>query len=213
MRMTTNTRAAVAAFAGAIACELADAGPAAAQIDRGYQTINGTRVYTEVDHQRRVATFSNACGSQTLTQAQLQAGAIPTRIIPCPRPQRAAPPQYNAPPRYTSPTPGYAPPARTTLWGATAAGIDEGSTNRVGVGIAWKYPSEGEARDAAMNQCRARAYNCSVVGTWTGCGFVTSGKDDNGRVGWGSGGTAQEAYNECAKHGLYCDQPIGGCNN
>lgn len=51
----------------------------------GYQTINGTRVYTVVDQARGVATFSNDCGSQTLTQRQLQAGAIPSNIIPCPR--------------------------------------------------------------------------------------------------------------------------------
>ena len=52
----------------------------------GYQVINGTRVFTSVDQQGGVATFSNDCGSQTLTQHQLQQGAIPTDIIPCPRP-------------------------------------------------------------------------------------------------------------------------------
>ena len=57
----------------------------------GYQTINGTRVYTQIDQARGVATFSNECGSQTLTQRQLQAGAIPNQIIPCPRPQQSAP--------------------------------------------------------------------------------------------------------------------------
>lgn len=63
----------------------------------GYQLINGTRVFTEIDQARGVATFSNDCGSQTLTQGQLQAGAIPDQIIPCPRPQRPNPPrQTNA---------------------------------------------------------------------------------------------------------------------
>lgn len=58
----------------------------------GYQTINGTRVFTQVDQARGVATFSNDCGSQTLTQGQLQAGAIPDQIIPCPRPQSSSRP-------------------------------------------------------------------------------------------------------------------------
>jgi hypothetical protein len=52
----------------------------------GYQTINGTRVFTDIDQAARIATFSNECGTQRLTQAQLQAGAIPDEIIPCPRP-------------------------------------------------------------------------------------------------------------------------------
>ena len=52
----------------------------------GYQTINGTRVFTQIDQAARVATFSNDCGSQKLTQKELQEGAIPDQIIPCPRP-------------------------------------------------------------------------------------------------------------------------------
>ncbi len=55
----------------------------------GYQTINGTRVFTQVDIANHQATFSNECGSQTLTQAQLQGGAIPDDIVPCPRPAQA----------------------------------------------------------------------------------------------------------------------------
>lgn len=53
--------------------------------ESGYQVINGTRVFTEIDHVGRVATFSNECGSQRLTQSQLQNGAIPSNIIPCTR--------------------------------------------------------------------------------------------------------------------------------
>jgi hypothetical protein len=56
-----------------------------ANAESGYQTINGTQVYTVIDRAAGVATFSNSCGSQTLTQGQLQAGAIPSQIIPCPR--------------------------------------------------------------------------------------------------------------------------------
>jgi hypothetical protein len=61
-------------------------GGAAAYAQSGYQTINGTRVFTQIDQARGVATFSNECGSQTLTQSELQGGAIPDQIIPCPRP-------------------------------------------------------------------------------------------------------------------------------
>jgi hypothetical protein len=68
----------------------------------GYQTINGTRVFTEIDQAARVATFSNECGTQRLTQAQLQAGAIPDEIIPCPRP--SAPHQQSNP---SPPSPNY----------------------------------------------------------------------------------------------------------
>lgn len=56
-----------------------------ARAESGYQVIQGTQVYTVIDHSRGVATFSNNCGSQTLTQRQLQQGAIPSQIIPCPR--------------------------------------------------------------------------------------------------------------------------------
>ena len=61
--------------------------PQPGRAQSGYQVINGTQVYTEIDQAARVATFSNQCGSQTLTQSQLQQGAIPTDIIPCPRPE------------------------------------------------------------------------------------------------------------------------------
>jgi hypothetical protein len=64
-----------------------------ANAESGYQTIRGTQVYTVIDHARGVATFSNQCGSQTLTQAQLQAGAYPDKIIPCNPPQTSTPPQ------------------------------------------------------------------------------------------------------------------------
>ena len=60
-------------------------GAGAVHAESGYQVIDGTRVFTEIDHARGVATFSNSCGSQTLTQRQLQGGAKPTNIIPCSR--------------------------------------------------------------------------------------------------------------------------------
>jgi hypothetical protein len=50
------------------------------------EIIQGTRVHVVLDDQTRLGTFSNSCGSQTLSQSQLQNGAIPSNIIPCPRP-------------------------------------------------------------------------------------------------------------------------------
>jgi hypothetical protein len=38
-----------------------------ASAQSGYQVIQGTRVFTQVDQDAGVATFSNDCGSQTLT--------------------------------------------------------------------------------------------------------------------------------------------------
>jgi hypothetical protein len=53
----------------------------------GNQTINNTPVFTLVLPDAGVATFSNECGIQTLTQAELAAGAIPNQIVPCPNPK------------------------------------------------------------------------------------------------------------------------------
>lgn len=55
----------------------------AENIRSGHQTINGTRVFTEVFLDRGYARFSNECGSQTISQLDLQRGALPTQIIPC----------------------------------------------------------------------------------------------------------------------------------
>lgn len=77
----------------------------------GYQTIQGTRVFTEIDQAARVARFSNDCGSQTLTQRELQNGAIPDDIIPCPRPRASEPPPLpRAPVSRPQPEPLTPPP-------------------------------------------------------------------------------------------------------
>lgn len=57
----------------------------------GYLTIRDTRVFVVVDQAAGIATFSNDCGRQILTQRQLQAGATPDQIIPCPRRGTSAP--------------------------------------------------------------------------------------------------------------------------
>jgi hypothetical protein len=59
--------------------------------ESGYQVIQGTRVFTQIDHAADTATFSNACGSQTISHRDLAAGAIPRNIIPCPRPSASSP--------------------------------------------------------------------------------------------------------------------------
>jgi hypothetical protein len=65
----------------------------AERIDTGYRTIQGTQVYVEVFHERGYARFSNGCGSQTLSQRQLQQGAIPSNIVPCSRPHGGGSPE------------------------------------------------------------------------------------------------------------------------
>lgn len=86
-----------------------------ANAESGYQTINGTQVYTVIDHAAGLATFSNSCGSQTLTQGQLQAGAIPNQIIPCPgSSQRQQPPSERCNPGY-----GLCPDGRCAPLGST----------------------------------------------------------------------------------------------
>jgi RNA polymerase subunit RPABC4/transcription elongation factor Spt4 len=72
---------------GLAAIALLAATPAGAQSGSGWLVIQGTRVYSQADMARGIATFSNECGTQTLTHAQLGAGAIPNQIIPCPRPE------------------------------------------------------------------------------------------------------------------------------
>ena len=72
-----------------IATAIFAATPAGAQ--SGYQVIKGTRVFTVVDQARQIATFSNECGTQPITRARLAAGAIPDKIIPCPRPRSGGP--------------------------------------------------------------------------------------------------------------------------
>jgi hypothetical protein len=78
MRLAVFATAAVMLFAGAAASQ-----------ESGYQVIQGTRVFTRIDHAADNATFSNDCGRQTISHQDLAAGAIPTDIIPCPRPGAA----------------------------------------------------------------------------------------------------------------------------
>jgi hypothetical protein len=68
-----------------IVCLLPHGGAHAQSTASGYQVINGTQVHTVVDMGAGFATFSNACGSQRISQRDLQGGAIPDRIIRCPR--------------------------------------------------------------------------------------------------------------------------------
>ena len=85
--------------------------PGVAIAQSGYQTIQGTQVFIQIDQGAGVATFSNDCGSQSLSQSQLQNGAIPNNIIPCPRPSAAPPPPPPKQPRYNSSGADSAPPA------------------------------------------------------------------------------------------------------
>ena len=176
----------------------------AENIESGYQTLQGTQVFTTVYHDRGYATFENECGKQQLTQRQLQQGAIPSNIIPCPRPSLN---------NYTTPD---QPSGGQQLWGALAAGIDQGIfRSRVSVGSALKYASKSAAERAAVSECRKNGVSgCKVVSTFTGCGYITTSNNAE-NVAWGMGPTAQAAYDNCyarVQGGNCFTQTIGGCN-
>jgi Domain of unknown function (DUF4189) len=175
--------------------------------ESGDQVINGTRVFTQIDHARGVATFSNDCGSQTLTQQELQGGAIPSDIIPCPRPSERVE-RPSGPPSSSSDRGSY---------GATATAIyEDDDEEKVASGIAWNYSSQSEADQAALDNCSSRGgRGCKVVGRFSNgnCGYVATGSEGS-RVCWGSAGTADDALDACHEHGCSsCRTPIGGCTN
>lgn len=186
---------------------LAIAIPARAQ-ESGYQVIQGTRVYTEIDHANQSATFSNDCGRQTISRRDLQNGAIPNRIIPCPRESTDT----------TSPSPSPSPsPTKPgkRLWSAVAAGIDDGGLfgrKKVGVGLGKNYSTEKEAIARAISECEERVSGCELVTSWNaGCYYITTG--NGGGVGWGAGRTAQRAYDKCSENVTNCDtQTLGNCH-
>lgn len=124
--------------------------------------------------------------------------------------QAAPTPQYTSP-RYSPPR---TPPSAHRRWGAIAAGIDEGRPSRVGTGISWNYGSKSEAEAAALRRCGESVSSCRIVDTFNvGCGYVTTGRNSRGQVGWGAGSSAQAAYNNCTSRGLQCNTPSGGCIN
>jgi Domain of unknown function (DUF4189) len=177
---------------------------AAERIDRGTRNIDGTSVSITVYHERGYADFENSCGSQRLTQSQLQSGAKPHNIIPCPR--RST----------TVPNPPHVSSGDGVRWGALAAGIKTGLfRSRVGVGSALRHSSREEAQRRAVAKCEENGVSCNVVSTFNTCGFITVSTNGSDNVVWGMGPTAQDAYNECyrrVKGGNCVTQTIGGCN-
>ncbi len=172
--------------------------------DEGDQVIDGTRMHTIVYHDRGYAVFSNDCGSQKLTQAQLQAGAKPTQIMPCPRPQASAPSSPSA-------------PRSKRQWAAVAAGLSDGILGigaQVSVGLAKNYDTRAAAERAAVKECQKNISSCKAVAAWnSGCYYITV-SDNADNVAWGSGQTAQDAYNACyqrVKGGNCKTDTIGAC--
>jgi hypothetical protein len=193
-----------------------ESAPASSQTYSGDQVIDGTKVHTEVYEDQGYAIFRNSCGSQRISQRELQRGAKPYNIIPCPRP-RSAPQSENAPPARNTPPARRAPaaPSRPRQWAAVAAGIQEGFLGLGASHVSAGYGTGG-SRNAASNNavraCQRNGISCKVVETWnTGCYYITTGGGD--RVAWGAGPTAQRAYDSCSKYnGVNCDtNTIGGC--
>ncbi len=176
----------------------------AERIDRGSQVIRGTQVNTTVYHERGYAEFTNDCGTQRLTQSQLQNGAIPNNIIPCPRPSSSTPSYQES-------------PSGPRLWAAVAAGIRSGFLgvgSKVSVGLGKNYSTRAEAERAAVRSCEREISSCKVVTAWnTGCYYITV-SDNAQNVAWGAGPTAQRAYNACyerVKGGNCKTQTLGHC--
>ena len=190
-------------LAAAVLAAMLTTAPAHAEwVDNGDQVIDGTQMHTTVYHDRGYAVFSNSCGSQRLTQSELQGGAKPTDIIPCPRPDSTA----------ANPPPTTAPTQR--LWAAVAAGLDNGFLgigSKVGVGLGQDYSTKADAEAGALQSCRKRVSGCKIVGSWnTGCYYITTG--NGGGVAWGSGRTAQDAYDACRSRVTNCNtNAIGRC--
>ena len=102
-------------------------------------------------------------------------------------------------------------------WGALAAGIEEESdgSSHVSVGSALNHESRAAAQRAALASCRSTGNSaCRVISTFNGCGYITLSTDGSRPAAWGSGPTAQDAYDECYKRirSGNCKRPIGGCN-
>jgi hypothetical protein len=182
----------------------------------GDQVIDGTRVHTEVYEDQGYAIFRNSCGSQRISQRDLQGGAKPYNIIPCPRP-RSTPRSDNMPPARNTPPAGRAPtaPSGPRQWAAVAGGIQEGFLGLGPARVSAGYgtgSSQNAASNNAVRACQRNGISCKVVETWnSGCYYITTGGGD--RVAWGAGPTAQRAYDSCSKHnGVNCDtKTIGGC--
>lgn len=101
---------------------------------------------------------------------------------------------------------------KPTRWGALAAGIEEGRPDGVGIGSAVRYATPQDAERDALRACRQRVSTCQIVSRFShGCGYITWGRNSQGQVGWGSGGTPDAARASCALRGLTCYTPIGGC--
>ena len=198
-----GTRPGLASVVVIVTC--ASLGSASAErIDSGDQTIDGTRVHTTIYHERGYAVFTNDCGTQQLTQSQLQGGAKPTNIIPCPRPSSPAAAENQ-----------YRPSTGQRLWAAIAAGVDDGLLrSKVGAGFGQDHATRAEAEAAALSACRERVSSCQVVTAWnSGCYYITV-SEGSSNVAWGAGPTAQDAYNECYRRisGGNCQtNTLGGC--
>ena len=105
-------------------------------------------------------------------------------------------------------------------WGAIAAALwrDRNGTARVAAGASWNQPSENDAINAALYNCRNQGgQDCKIIGnTFTGCGYVATG-NTAASVRYGTGESPEAALSQCRQGGFQCvpssTNPIGGCSN
>jgi hypothetical protein len=107
-------------------------------------------------------------------------------------------------------------PAAAGTYGALSAGFwkDDSGALHVTAGTAKNFSSPERAADAANEACFAQGRNCHVVSTFSngGCGFISVGHNA-GSTRYGTGSTAQKAFDNCKADGFDCNLPKGGCTS
>lgn len=107
-------------------------------------------------------------------------------------------------------------PAAAGQYGALSAGFwkDESGALHVTAGTAKNFSSPDRAADAANDACFAQGTNCHIVSTFSngGCGFISVGHNARS-TRYGTGSTAQRAFDNCSVDGFDCNPPRGGCTS
>lgn len=141
------------------ACVSADDRPALAVSGCGTRNFSGTLVYECYDAADSYATFSNNCGTQRLSAEAASHGAVPTDIVPCPRPGGGQ-----------SSSGGGTRPYTTQLMDAAKSYFQSGEYTRAAIEYASAerlYRSNGDGANAAIAARNKRMATCySDIKAW-----------------------------------------------
>jgi Domain of unknown function (DUF4189) len=96
-------------------------------------------------------------------------------------------------------------------WGAIAVSLADGGASS---GFAVRRGSPAAALADAVSVCsqtgRSGCYAPNAA--FKTCGYVSISVEGSSYSAWGTGGTPEEAVNQCQSQGVSCGTPIGGCN-